>query len=132
LVEKTDYTIRVLNRTEIVITLQNGRQWSQVVGPLLVTDINTRGDETGWIKLRGDGVLVANIQDDVVVMTSNQIIYDKSPKLRIRGSNFNADDHNIILELGVSGETLKADMDYLITKDSDDDGLILRLLGNKK
>jgi len=70
---------------------------------------------------------------EVTVLKSGQVIYDKSPKLRIRGSNFDADDHNIILELGISGGTpLKGDKDYLITKDADGDGLILKLLGNRK
>jgi len=61
------------------------------------------------------------------------VIYDKSPKLRIRGTGFDAEDHDIKLDLGVTGQDpLKPDKDYLITKDADGDGIILKLLGNRK
>lgn len=40
---------------------------------------------------------------EVTVMKTTQYIYDKSPKLRIRGSGFDADDHDIILELSARG-----------------------------
>ena len=53
--------------------------------------------------------------------------------LRIRGSGFDAQDHDIILELGVTNQTsLIADRDYMITKDVDGDGLILKLLGSRR
>lgn len=79
-------------------------------------------------------IQIAVILAEVSVTKSVQVIYDKSPKLRIKGSNFDADDHDIILELGVSGQNtlLKGDKDYLITKDKDGEGLILKLLGNRK
>jgi hypothetical protein len=77
------------------------------------------------------GILFINAE--VSVMWSNHIIYDRSPKLRIRGSNFHAEDHNIILEIGVSGGSLiKTNVDYSITKDNDGNDLILKLLENRK
>jgi len=65
LVEGVDYTIVVLDRTDMEITLLDGRQWGPDAGPLLVTAINTRGDEAGWVDLPGDGIHVAEIVDDV-------------------------------------------------------------------
>ena len=76
---------------------------------------------------------IAAVFSEVTVLKTVQTIYDKSPKLRIRGSGFDADDHDIILELGASGQpSLKVDKDFLISKDNDGDGLILKLLGNRK
>ncbi len=73
------------------------------------------------------------ISAEVTVLRSNQIIYDKSPKLRIRGSGFDAQDHDITLELSASGSpSLQVDKDFMITKDADGDGLILKLLGNRR
>jgi hypothetical protein len=68
---------------------------------------------------------------EVTVLKVVQTIYDRSPKLRIRGSGFDADEHSIILELSASGQqSLRADKDYLITKD--DDGIILKLLSARR
>lgn len=73
------------------------------------------------------------VLSEVTVLKAVQVIYDKSPKLRIRGTGFDADDHDIVLELGASGaDPLKVDKDYLISKDADGDGIILKLLGNRK
>ena len=61
------------------------------------------------------------------------MIYDKSPKLRIRGAGFDANDHDINLEIGAMGQpSLITDKDFMVTKDSDGDGLILKLLGNRR
>lgn len=77
--------------------------------------------------------LSALIAAEVTVLKATQYIYDKSPKLRIRGTGFDADDHNIVLDLGVNGQApLTVDKDYMITKDADGDGIILKLLGNRK
>jgi hypothetical protein len=68
---------------------------------------------------------------EVTVLKVVQTIYDRSPKLRIRGSGFDADEHSIILELSASGQTsLRVDKDFLITKD--DDGIILKLLSARR
>ena len=67
----------------------------------------------------------------VTVLKVVQTIYDGTSKLRIRGSGFDVDEHSILLELSASGQpSLKADKDYLITKD--DDGIILKLLSARR
>jgi hypothetical protein len=76
-------------------------------------------------------VCVSVVFADVTVSHAVQTIYDRSPKLRIKGSGFNADEHSIILDLAASGQaSLRVDKDFLITRD--DDGLILKLLSNKR
>jgi len=76
-------------------------------------------------------LLVHKVVSEITVLRNVQTLYDKSPKLRIRGSGFDADEHSIILEIGQQGmPSLKVDKDFLITKD--DDGLILKLLTNRK
>jgi hypothetical protein len=70
---------------------------------------------------------------EVTVLPVVTYIYDRSPKLRIRGSGFDASEHDIILDLAATGqESLVADKDYLISKDDDGDGLVLKLLSNRK
>jgi hypothetical protein len=76
---------------------------------------------------------VSYVIAEVTVLKQVQTIYDRSPKLRIRGSGFDADDHDIILEIGSQGQPpLVVDKDYLINADEDGDGLILKLLTNRK
>jgi hypothetical protein len=78
-------------------------------------------------------ILVCEVYSEVTVLRATQYIYDKSPKLRIRGSGFDAQDHDILLELGSTGQpSLIVEKDYMITKDADGDGLILKLLGNRR
>jgi len=80
------------------------------------------------ILLLATSLLVAS---EVTVLSSVQTIYTRSPKLRIRGTGFDADEHHIFLDMAASGQpSLKLDKDYMITKD--DDGLILKLLTNRK
>lgn len=76
--------------------------------------------------------LISFIVSEVTVLKSVQTLYDRSPKLRIKGSGFDADEHSIILEIGARGVSsfLKIDKDFLITKD--DDGLILKLLSGRR
>ena len=72
-----------------------------------------------------------HILGEVTILKNVQTIYDRSPKLRLRGSGFDADEHSILLELSAQGQpSLRLDKDYLITKD--DDGLILKLLSSRK
>ena len=66
LVEDTDYTINVIDRTSMEVTLLDRKAWRPTDGPLQITQINTRGDEAGWVKVGGvGGVHVAEIADDV-------------------------------------------------------------------
>ena len=67
---------------------------------------------------------------EVTVLTAVQVMYSRSPKLRIKGAGFDADEHNIFLDLSANGEdSLRLDKDYMISKDTD--GLILKLLSNR-
>ena len=47
--------------------------------------------------------LVEFIVAEVTVLKVVQTIYDRSPKLRIRGSGFDADEHSIILDISAQG-----------------------------
>ncbi len=70
---------------------------------------------------------------EVTILRSNQFIYTATPKLRIRGTGFDVDEQNIVLELGAIGQNfLTADKDYVIAKDPEGDGLILKLLSNRR
>jgi hypothetical protein len=61
-----DYTLKVVDRTDLEITLLDGKRWRDDSGPLQVVAINTRGDAAGWIQLDGElGVHVAEIMDDI-------------------------------------------------------------------
>jgi hypothetical protein len=75
-----------------------------------------------------------NADDTVSILRIKQTIYDQSPKLRIRGSGFS--DHNednIHLELAATGQSsLVNGVDYMLAKDLDGDGLILKLLSNRR
>jgi len=65
LVEGVDYAISVLDRTELEVTLLDGRAWRADPGPLLITHINTRGDEAGWVVFGGEGVHIAEVVEDI-------------------------------------------------------------------
>ncbi len=87
----------------------------------------------GGVSLAFFLIFLARVFGEVTVLKATQYIYDKSPKLRIRGSGFDANDHDILLDLSSAGQPpLVVDKDYMITKDSDGDGLILKLLGNRR
>ena len=70
---------------------------------------------------------------EVTVLKSVQTIYDRSPKLRIKGTGFDADEHDITLDLAATGQpSLRADKDFLISKDPDGEGIILKLLSARR
>lgn len=76
-------------------------------------------------------IFVSVILAEVTVLKNIQTVYNHSPKLRIRGSGFDADKHSILLELSAAGEAaLRLDKDFSITKD--DDGLVLNLLSGRR
>jgi hypothetical protein len=73
------------------------------------------------------------VASEVTVLRAVQTIYDRSPKLRIKGTGFDADEHDITLELGATGQSsLRVDKDYLISKDPDGEGIILKLLSARR
>jgi hypothetical protein len=65
LTEGVDYTVRVVDRTDLELTLLDGRAWRDSAGGLMVTHINTRGDAGGWVDLPGAGVHVAEVVEDI-------------------------------------------------------------------
>ena len=67
---------------------------------------------------------------EVTILSGVQTVYDESPKIYIKASGFDVDDHDITLDLGSAGASLRGGKDYLITKD--DDGIILKLLSNRR
>lgn len=67
---------------------------------------------------------------EVAILSGVQVIYDESPKIKIKATGFDADDHDMTLDLGSSGASLRGGKDYLIQKD--DDGIILKLLTNRR
>ena len=77
--------------------------------------------------------VLAAVSAEITIIGTPQTIYDRSPKLRIRGAGFDAEDHDITLELAAQGEaSLRVDKDYLITKDPQGEGLILKLLNQRR
>lgn len=70
---------------------------------------------------------------EIAVVDFISTIYDRGPMLRIKGSGFDADAHETVLELSSSGQPdLICNMDYTITKDTDNDGIVLKLLTNRR
>ena len=66
LLENDDYTIRVIDRTDLEVTLLDGHSWRADNGPLTITAVNTRGEEDGWVSVGGtDGVHVAEVIEDL-------------------------------------------------------------------
>jgi hypothetical protein len=65
LTEGIDYTTRVVDRTDVELTLLDGRAWRVSAGPLIISAINTRGDANGWVDLPGEGVHVAEVVEDI-------------------------------------------------------------------
>ncbi len=68
---------------------------------------------------------------EVTILQQVQTIYDRAPKLRIKGVGFDADEHDISIELAASGEeSLRMDKDFILSKS--DDGIVLKLLSARK
>ena len=81
LTEGIDYEVYVMDRTEMIVTLKDGKSWG-AAGGLLVTHINTRGDTDGWIMLPGDGVHVAEVVADIdAEMTGGITLYPSSTRI---------------------------------------------------
>jgi len=77
--------------------------------------------------------LLQTVLAEVTLVGSPQVIYDRSPKIRLKGSGFDADDHDIKLEISASGQApLKIGKDFSLTKDEDGEGIILKLMAGRK
>ena len=83
LLEGRDYTIRVVDRTDMELTLIDGREWGDAqVSEFVVTHINTRGDNGGWLKMPGDGVHVALVVENQAVEETGGIeVYPSGTKV---------------------------------------------------
>ena len=78
-------------------------------------------------------VLISHVLSEVTVVTKVQTLYDRSPKLRIKGTGFDAEEDDIFLDLSALGEdSLKKDKDYIIDKEEDGAGIVLKLLGKRR
>jgi hypothetical protein len=91
--ENEDYKISTFGRTLLVLTLMEGKAWRTDTGPLIVTEINSRGDEAGWISTGIQGFQVAEIIDDLEplqIIPSDVRLYQSELRetLTITGSGF--------------------------------------------
>jgi hypothetical protein len=133
--EGIDYEINVIDRTEMEVTLLDGRSWRNDDGPLLVTAINTRGDEAGWIQLSGEGVHVAEVKEDVGSVTTGGVevypmgikVYQSAlqEEIQITGSGFSNN-----MQLSFEPE-LKNGVDYVLDFNSKNK-ITLHLRSGKK
>jgi len=76
-------------------------------------------------------LLCGAVHAEITILKNVQVIYDRSPKIRIKASGF-GDGTNMLLSLSSSGDQqLVQDEDYYIT-DGNDNGITLRLKPSKK
>ena len=71
---------------------------------------------------------------DVTVLKYVTVLYDRSPKLRIRGSGFTASSNDTRVTIGTrDGASLVLNEDFTISKDEGiTDGIVLKLMNNKR
>jgi hypothetical protein len=88
--EGEDYTTTVLDKTQLVLTLQDGKKWTRGEPTLRVLAANTLGTSDGFVYFNnGDGVIVASVMKDEGSETSNGIsihpsvqpVYNSIPQL---------------------------------------------------
>lgn len=71
------------------------------------------------------------IKCEVTIVQQVQTIYDRAPKLRIKGVGFDVDEHDITIDIAANGEEyLRMDKDFILSKV--EDGIILKLLSARK
>ena len=86
--------------------------------------------QSWWIAFVSS-LLLGLVAAEVTILTQVQTIYDRAPKLRIKGAGFEADEHDISLEISATGEEpLRMDKDFILSKS--EDGIILKLLTSRK
>ncbi len=71
-------------------------------------------------------VVINFVFGDVIIFRNVQTIYDKSPKLLIRGGGFTADEKDINIALGSIGSPLTQGKDFFLSKFEDGGGIILK------
>jgi hypothetical protein len=133
LTDTLDYTVKVIGRTEVELTLNDDTAWRKDAGPLVVTAINTRGDAAGWVEV--DSVMVAQVVEDPAAEESGGIqvfpmgtkVYQsaKQQPILVTGNGF-------VQGMGLVFEPeLKAGTDYTLKVISANQ-LQLHLLGGRK
>jgi hypothetical protein len=136
LTEGLDYKINVIDRTEMEVTLLDGRRWRNDDGPLTITAINTRGDEAGWVSIGGEnGVHVAEIVDDIDADVTGGIevfpmgvkVYQNvlQEQITVTGSGFKA-GMSFVFE-----PDLKENIDFSFEVQSKNK-IVMRLMAGKK
>ena len=76
-------------------------------------------------------MILGYVHSEVTILAQVQTIYDRAPKLRIKGAGFDADEHDISIDLSAPGEEpLRMDKDFILSKA--DDGIVLKLLTSRK
>jgi hypothetical protein len=115
------------------------RARSRIVATLQVSFIDTFPDSNRFILMIK--TLLATValcwwgfvSAEVTVLKQVQVIYDRSPKLRIRGSGFDVDEKELLIDIGANrSPSLVAGKDFALTVDEDGDGVVLKLLSNKR
>ena len=78
-------------------------------------------------------IIITNIVGEITILKAVQTIYDQTPKLRIKGSGFDAAESDILLNIAASSQSyLMINIDFMLTKDEYDEGIILKLLPTKR
>jgi len=131
----TDYTVRVVERNDMEITLADGRAWRSDAGPLQLVAINTRGDEAGWINLPGDGVHVAEIMEDIDAQKTGGVeifpmgvkVYQSAlnQKIQITGTGF-AEGMSFVFD-----PEMKVGVDYDLSVESKNKAVLSLKAGKK-
>jgi hypothetical protein len=99
LVESINYSIEVIDRNLLKVSLLSDRSWRSEAGPLAVSAINTKGTEDGWVTIGGEaGVHVAEVVDDIFTEATGGVeiypsivwIYQSALQrtIKIRGTGF--------------------------------------------
>ena len=100
--EGNDYSLKVINRTNLEITLVDGKKWRKDSGPLIMKAINTRGDDGGWVNLdEPNGVHVAEVVEDKDVETVSTNI-PASEKIEISSSLQHSEVYSYTIFLYIS------------------------------
>lgn len=71
---------------------------------------------------------------EVTVLSKVQTLYDRSPKLRIKVAGITPTDmHEVSIVIGAKGSSsLRSEKDFVLSKDDDNDGFVLKLLSQRK
>jgi heme exporter protein D len=76
---------------------------------------------------------VASVSAKVTVFEAVETIYDQAREIRINGTGFEADEHNILLDIGPHRKAyLVTGKDFQVKKADDGLGLSLKLLEGRK